>query len=108
MRLREKRRLKAAAEAVSKAKESSKPADKPKAEPETKPAAKSTVDYPTLQKAVFELAGKGDAGKAACIEVAKSFGFDNFKAMKEAENGASHFEAALAAVRAKLDELAVA
>lgn len=56
-----------------------------------------TVDYPTLQKAVFTLAGKSREAAAA---VAASFGVKTFK-----ELDASKWGDALAAVNAKIAEL---
>ena len=75
-----------------------------------KPAA-DAVDYATLQRAVFELAGivkgQGLSTDEHVLSLAKTFGFDNFKAMKDAgPAGAVYFSAALAAVAAKIDELA--
>ncbi len=64
----------------------------PAAEP---PAA--SVDYPTLQKAVFTLAGKSREAAAA---VAQSFGVKTFKDLP-----ADKWAAAFAAVNAKLAEL---
>lgn len=55
------------------------------------------VDYPTLQKAVFALAGKS---REAASEVAKSFGVPTFKTLDE-----SRWAEALAAVNAKIAEL---
>jgi len=57
----------------------------------------SSVDYPTLQKAVFALAGKSREAAAA---VASSFGVKTFKDLP-----ADKWAAALAAVNAKLTEL---
>lgn len=56
-----------------------------------------TVDYPTLQKAVFTLAGKSREAAAA---VAASFGVKTFK-----ELDASKWGDALAAVNTKIAEL---
>jgi hypothetical protein len=69
-----------------------------------------TVDYPTLQKAVFELVGlvkKLELDPAEhVLGIAKSFNYANFAAMKEAgPAGAMHFADALAAVKAKHAEL---
>lgn len=77
---------------------------KPVAEP-TAPAAPAVssvsstepVDYPTLQKAVFTLAGKSREAAAA---VATGFGVKTFK-----ELDASKWGEALAAVNAKIAEL---
>lgn len=77
-----------------------------------KPAADATptTDYPSLQKAVFELAGivkgQGLSTDEHVLALAKKFGFDNFKAMKDAgPAGAVHFADALVAVNAKIEEL---
>lgn len=56
-----------------------------------------SVDYPTLQKAVFALAGKSRDAAAA---VAASFGVKNFKELDPAK-----WAEALAAVQAKTAEL---
>lgn len=56
-----------------------------------------SVDYPTLQKAVFALAGKS---REAASAVAQSFGVKTFK-----ELDASKWADALAAVNAKIAEL---
>lgn len=70
----------------------------PTAEPAEAAAPASTaVDYPTLQKAVFALAGKSREAAAA---VAASFGVKTFK-----ELDASKWAEALAAVQAKTEEL---
>lgn len=70
----------------------------PTAEPVADAAPASTaVDYPTLQKAVFALAGKSRDAAAA---VAASFGVKTFK-----ELDASKWGEALAAVQAKTAEL---
>jgi len=102
---------------ISPAPEQEKPAPKPKAEKTVKPEPAPTptiaepvavleqkaepsapaVDYPTLQKAVFALAGKS---REAAAEVAKSFGVPTFKNLEEARWGE-----ALAAVNAKIAEL---
>jgi hypothetical protein len=66
-------------------------------EPEAAPApaaAPAAVDYPTLQKAVFALAGKSRESAGA---VAASFGVKTFKELPEAKWGD-----ALAAVNAAL------
>lgn len=83
---------------------------KPAAEPSTQEApaaqtassdeASKSVDYPTLQKAVFALAGKSRDAAAA---VASSFGVKTFK-----ELDASKWGEALAAVNAKVAELEAA
>lgn len=72
---------------------------------------KPTVDYPTLQKAVFDLVGavkaKGLDPAVHVLAIAKQFGYDNFAKMKEAgPEGAMQFEPALAAVKAKAEEVA--
>ena len=59
--------------------------------------ASKSVDYPTLQKAVFALAGKSREAAAA---VAGSFGVKTFKELPEAK-----WADALAAVTDKLTEL---
>lgn len=73
----------------------------PAAETSTSPASSSasspSVDYPTLQKAVFALAGKSREAAAA---VAASFGVKTFK-----ELDASKWGDALGAVQEKLAEL---
>lgn len=61
------------------------------------PAPAASVDYPTLQKAVFALAGKSREAAAA---VAASFGVKTFKDLP-----ADKWADALAAVNAKLAEL---
>lgn len=70
----------------------------------------SSVDYPTLQKAVFNLVGLVKAADLDPVEhvlsIAKKFGYDNFKAMKDAgPAGAAHFDGAMAAITAKTEEL---
>lgn len=70
----------------------------PAAAPAT--AAKSSIDYPTLQKAVFKLAG---ASREAAGEVSASFGVKTFKDLD-----ASKWDEALAAVNAKIVELETA
>lgn len=67
----------------------------PAAETSTSPA--SSVDYPTLQKAVFALAGKSRESAAA---VAASFGVKTFKELPQDKWGE-----ALGAVQEKLAEL---
>jgi hypothetical protein len=62
--------------------------------------ASKSVDYPTLQKAVFALAGKSREAAAA---VASSFGVKTFKELPEAK-----WAEALAAVNDKLAELEAA
>lgn len=70
----------------------------PTAEPvEVAAPASTAVDYPTLQKAVFTLAGKSRDAAAA---VAASFGVKTFK-----ELDAAKWADALAAVQAKTAEL---
>ena len=73
----------------------SSPAPAPAPAPTAEPAA--SVDYPTLQKAVFTLAGKSREAAAA---VAQSFGVKTFKDLP-----ADKWAAAFAAVNAKLAEL---
>lgn len=73
----------------------------PKPEPvatTSSPKPSASVDYPTLQKAVFALAGKSRDAAAA---VAKSFDVKTFKELPEAKWGD-----ALAAVNAALAEAA--
>ena len=75
----------------------------PKPEPvvttsSAKPSA--SVDYPTLQKAVFALAGKS---RDAVVAIAATFGAKTFKELPEAK-----WPEALAAVSGKLAELEVA
>ena len=60
-------------------------------------AATDKVDYPTLQKAVFTLAGKS---RDAATALAASFGVKTFKELPE-----SKWAEALAAVQSKLAEL---
>ncbi len=62
--------------------------------------ASKSVDYPTLQKAVFALAGKSREAAAA---VASSFGVKTFKELPEGK-----WAEALAAVNDKLAELEAA
>lgn len=62
-----------------------------------------SVDYPTLQKAVFALAGKGTEGRAAAGELAQSFGVKTFKELAPEKWGA-----ALVAVNAKIAEFETA
>lgn len=66
----------------------------PKAE---ESASTEAVDYPTLQKAVFELAGKS---RDAAASVASSF---NVKTFKELEP--KQWAEALKAVKSKIEEL---
>lgn len=65
--------------------------------PPASTAAADKVDYPTLQKAVFTLAGKSRDAAAA---LAASFGVKTFKELPE-----SKWAEALAAVQAKTAEL---
>lgn len=87
-------------------------AGKATTKPETTAEVKKpTVDYPTLQKAVFDLVGAVKAKNLDPAEhvlgIAKKFGYDNFAKMKEAgPEGAMQFEPALAAVLAKSAEIA--
>ena len=79
----------------------------------TAATAADAVDYVTLQKAVFELAGivkgQGLDANEHVVSIAKHFGFDSFKDMKAAGvEGAKHFAAALAKVSEKIDELSTA
>lgn len=98
-------RASTAAGKTEKAATEAKTADKP-AE-----AKKPTVDYPTLQKAVFDLVGavkaKGLDPAEHVLGIAEKFGYPNFAKMKEAgPAGAMQFEPALAAVQAKAKEVA--
>lgn len=75
--------------------------------------AVAAIDYPTLQKAVFALVGQVKAKNLDPAEhvlgIAKSFGFANFAAMKDAgPAGAAKFADALVAVQAKAVELEAA
>jgi hypothetical protein len=72
----------------------------PAAQTASSDAASKSVDYPTLQKAVFALAGKSREAAAA---VAGSFGVKTFKELPEAK-----WADALAAVTDKLAELEAA
>lgn len=72
----------------------------PAPEPEATTSTASSVAYPTLQKAVFALAGKSREAAAA---VAASFGVKTFKELPETKWGD-----ALAAVNAKLADLEAA
>jgi hypothetical protein len=70
-----------------------------------------TVDYPTLQKAVFELVklvkDKGLDPAEHVLSIAKTFGYDNFAKMKDdGPTGAMQFAPALEAVKAKTVEIA--
>lgn len=77
-----------------------KPAAEPSA-PVAPPAqAASSIDYATLQKAVFKLAG---LSREETMALAKSFGVGTFK-----ELPAEKWADALAAVEAKIKELEVA
>lgn len=72
-------------------------AEEAKAVEETKVDVAPEIDYPTLQKAVFTLAGKSrDAAKA----VAEQFGVENFKSMPKEMWAKAHD-----AVQAKIAEL---
>jgi acyl-CoA synthetase (AMP-forming)/AMP-acid ligase II len=72
-------------------------ADQPKAiKAETKAETKA-VEYPVLQKAVFELAGKD---KAKALEVCASMGVKSFKELAPEQYGP-----ALDAVKAAIDAL---
>ena len=72
----------------------------PAAQTASSEKAADSVDYPTLQKAVFALA---NANREAAGEVAATFGVKTFK-----ELDASKWADALAAVTAKLESLQVA
>lgn len=76
------------------AKSTEAPAPQPSTAPAAAASSASEVDYPTLQKAVFALAGKSRESAAA---VAASFGVKTFK-----ELDASKWGEALAAVNAAL------
>ena len=69
----------------------------PKQEPAKEEAPAATIEYPVLQKAVFELAGKSRDAAAA---VAASFGVKTFKDLDAGKWGE-----ALVAVKAKIAEL---
>jgi outer membrane biosynthesis protein TonB len=73
------------------------PAPAPVAAPEPAPAPVQTVDYATLQKAVFALAGKS---REAAAGVAASLGVKTFKELPE-----DKWAEALGAVQEKLAEL---
>lgn len=77
--------------------EAPKPDAEPSAPETTAAPAASSVDYPTLQKAVFALAGKS---REAAASVAAGFGVKTFK-----ELDASKWGEALGAVQEKLAEL---
>lgn len=79
------------------AKSTEPPAPQPSTAPAAAASSVSDVDYPTLQKAVFALAGKSREAAAA---VAQSFGVKTFK-----ELDASKWGEALAAVNAKIAEV---
>lgn len=85
------------------------PAPTPAASPSPVAAAPATakgVDYPTLQKAVFELAGLADKkglDKSVVLDIAKAHGGDNFKGLKP-----EVYAAALADVQAKIKEVSAA
>lgn len=86
-----------AAVADAPAKSTAAPAPQPSTAPAAAASSASEVDYPTLQKAVFALAGKSREAAAA---VAASFGVKTFK-----ELDASKWGDALAAVNAKIAEV---
>lgn len=71
----------------------------PAPQPAPAPAAPTAdaVDYPTLQKAVMQLAAEGAEHKAAALAIAAEFGAKTFKDMD-----AKHYAAALAKVNAAL------
>lgn len=103
----------AAAASTEKTATTSPGAEAVKTQPDAAAASSSEpkVDYPTLQKAVFALVGavkaKGLEPAEHVLGIAKSFGYANFAAMKDAgPEGAKHFAAALAAVSAKSKEVA--
>ncbi len=73
------------------------PTPAPVAAPEPAPAPVQTVDYATLQKAVFALAGKS---REAAAGVAASLGVKTFKELPE-----DKWAEALGAVQEKLAEL---
>lgn len=85
------------------------PAPTPAASPSQAAAAPATakgVDYPTLQKAVFELAGLADKkglDKSVVLDIAKAHGGDNFKGLKP-----DTYAAALADVQSKIAEVSAA
>lgn len=85
-------------QATAPAEEAPAPAAAP-AEPEPAPVA-SSVDYPTLQKAVFALAGKSREAAAAVVQ---SFGVKTFKELPQ-----DKWAEALGAVTEKLAELEAA
>ena len=94
--------LKAATEAAAKAAATpAAPAPAPVEAAPSAPAAASpsetSVDYPTLQKAVFALAGKS---REAAASVAASFGVKTFKELSQ-----DRWAEALGAVQEKLAEL---
>lgn len=100
-----------AARASTAAGKAEKTATETKAADKPAEVKKPTVDYPTLQKAVFDLVGAVKAKNLDPAEhvlgIAKQFGYDNFAKMKEAgPEGAMQFEPALAAVKAKALEIA--
>jgi len=74
----------------------------PKPETSTGSSAKpsASVDYPTLQKAVYQLAGKS---REAATELCATFGVKTFKELPDTKWGE-----ALAAVTAKISELEAA
>lgn len=85
------------AEAKKETTEAPKPAAAPSAPETTAAPAASSIDYATLQKAVFALAGKSREAAAA---VAASFGVKTFK-----ELPADQWNDALGAVQEKLADL---
>lgn len=90
------------AEKIEQVVEAPKPVPAEPTAPSTTSSAKpsASVDYPTLQKAVFALAGKSRDAAAA---VAKDFGVKTFKELPEAR-----WADALSMVESKLTDLAEA
>jgi len=76
------------------------PAEAPAPAPAPAPAAAPTVEYPTLQKAVFELAAKN---KPAVTALLAEMGIESFKSLKPEQ-----YADALAKVQAKAAEIEVA
>lgn len=77
-----------------------KPVAEPSAPAATAAPAASSIDYATLQKAVFKLAG---LSREETMALAKSFGVGTFKELPETK-----WPEALIAVNAKIAELEVA
>lgn len=81
--------------------EASAPTTAPASNADAKPEAdKPKIDYPTLQKAVFKLAGIPVLGRPAAKALSESFGVATFK-----ELDPSKWDAALAATEAKIVEV---